>query len=268
MRRPRAGGAALAGSCGSERVAPRGAHSSCRAELFFVTASAIIFWLNRTVGNAFLRIFCVMLALVNCCGRGRPRSCTGESFTRAYERGFIYGACVRKRLLIGVIAAFGVVAGFYVCSQLLDRGVKYHTQEYWDAFYERGRLQRLRDKVTVLLRLSVNRVKRAERREKRLAGHEARLIELGALEERSFDVFGHHPDVVVDFLTRQPGIVDRQRALVTSRPSFRLAMTESGEIVRVEAQGDFSVVVIAPKANMDDWEQRVWRADRVDSASK
>jgi hypothetical protein len=145
--------------------------------------------------------------------------------------------------------------------------VKYHTQEYWDAFYERGRLQRLRDRVNVLLRLSVNR-KRAERREKRLAGHEGRLIELGALEERSFHVFGHHPDVVVDFLTRQPGVVDRQRALVTSRPSFRLATTESGEIVRVASRGDFSVVVIAPKANMDDWEQRVWRADRVDSASK
>jgi hypothetical protein len=138
-----------------------------------------------------------------------------------------------------VVAAIAVVGGFYVCSQLVDRGVKYHTQEYWDAFYERGRLQHLRDKVTVLLRLSVNRAKRAERREKPLAG-EARLIELGALEERSFDVFGHHPDVVVDFLTRQPGILDFQRALVMSRRSFRLATTESGEILSGSRRGEIS----------------------------
>jgi hypothetical protein len=176
---------------------------------------------------------------------------------------------VRKRLIVGAIVVLVTGVAGYVISQQGHHGVEYHTQNYWAAFYGTHRLDLLRIRVTALMRRTVTWRAREERRERRLADHEARLIKLGYLEERSFDVFGNHPNKVVNRVTRQEGIMVRHRNRLGfwDEASFRLATTQN-EIVRVTESGPFSVLVIAPKANMAEWEERIRRADRADSATK
>jgi hypothetical protein len=120
-----------------------------------------------------------------------------------------------------------------------------------------------------LLGRPVTQAAREKRREKRLTAHETRLIKLGYLEQRTFDVFGNHPNSVVYRVTRQEGISACQRntPVRATEASFRLATTQD-EIVRVTESGAFSVLVVAPKTNMREWGERIRRADSVDTAIK
>jgi hypothetical protein len=130
-------------------------------------------------------------------------------------------------------------------------------------------LELLRAKLMALMDRPVTQTEHEQRRERQLAAHEARLIKLGYLELRTFDVFGSQPNSVVYRVIRQEGISACQRntPVRASEPSFRLA-TQQDEIVRIAASGAFSVLVIAPKTNMREWEERIQRADRVDTAIK
>jgi len=176
---------------------------------------------------------------------------------------------VRKPLVTVAIGVIVIGTTAFVGSRVEVRGVNYHRRNYWTAFYESGSLERLRGKLLALLGRPVTQAAYEERREKRLRAHERQLIKLGYLEERTFDVFGNRPSSVVYRVTRQQDISACQRntPVRATEASFRLA-TPQDEIVRITESGPFSVTVVAPKTNMREWEERIRRADRVDTAIK
>ena len=176
---------------------------------------------------------------------------------------------MRKRVDIGLLAVAVIAVVVYFCAQSAERTVQYQTRTYWNAFYNRGCSERVRDRLASWTGWPVNAKARAERRERRLAVCEQRLVKLGYLEERRLDIFGHHPDAVVYHVARQEGITVPQMKMHSwGKPSFRLATESTDGIVRIATRGDFSVVVVAPKTSIDSWEETVRKADRVNTAVK
>lgn len=172
---------------------------------------------------------------------------------------------MRKRIVIAAMAAvvIGVVVFGYSLYVRRENSVEYHQGEYWQAFHGPQYLERVRDRLAAFIATPVNPLAREERRERRLVAHEKRLIKLGYLQERRFEVWAREPELVVLLLSRPDG------GNLVRRPvpaAVRFITSESNEIVKVRTDGPFSVAIVAPATNMGKWEERLRRADRANNA--
>jgi hypothetical protein len=151
---------------------------------------------------------------------------------------------MRKRILIGAMAAAMIAVAGYLLSLPTKRSVEYHRQEYLKS-RQPGLIETWHNRWNVGLGKDRSWT-HAKRRTERGARHRAALVELGYLEQRTLVLTNHVP---VDL-------------------PWRDAMARAGKTIPKQRLEFFtfkthmqSITLMAPPEDMDTWDKLVKEMD-------